>query len=107
MRIMHAAWGGDDRLHPWGERPLAGGRLPRPRGRPPRDGRPRRHPYAILADELPRSLQELTGVDVTATASATETSVTLPSTDTVSGASNGAGLSRTSFAPILALDAAT
>lgn len=79
---MHAAWGGDDRLHLWGERPLAGGRLPRPRGRPPRDGRPRRHPYAVLADELPSSLQELTGVGVTATASSTETSVALPSTDT-------------------------
>ena len=46
MTILHALWSADERLHLWGERPLHGGRLPRPKGRPPSDGRPRRHPYA-------------------------------------------------------------
>jgi hypothetical protein len=82
VTILHAAWGGDDRLHLWGERRLTGGRLPRPKGRAPQYGRPRRHPYAAPADDLHAAVAELTGVDVAATAATCETAVAIPSTAT-------------------------
>lgn len=81
MTVLHAVWAGDDRLHVWGERPLAAGRLPRPKGRAPRDGRPRRHPYAVRRDELREALAALTGHrEMVGQARVTETLVALPST---------------------------
>src|SRR5690606_23001309 len=65
VTLLHAVWSADDRLHLWGEQPLTAGRLPRPRGRAPTGGRPRRHPYATRAADLRTALGELTGVAVT------------------------------------------
>ena len=80
MTVLHAVWSADERLVLWGERPLSGTRLPRPRGRAPRDGRPRRHPYAADGDELRRAVNALTGL--TPDVSTIETGVLLPSADT-------------------------
>jgi hypothetical protein len=81
VTVVHALWSADERLQLWAERPLAGGRLPRPRGRAPRDGRPRRHPYAAGADELREALTTLTGLEVSRTVRAAEASLLLPSTE--------------------------
>lgn len=78
MSVLHAVWSAADTLHIWGERALDGERLPRPRGRAPADGRPRRHPYALLAAELAAGLSELTGADCSALG-VTDTTVLLPS----------------------------
>ncbi|MEX1162538.1 MAG: SNF2 helicase-associated domain-containing protein, partial [Nitriliruptor sp.] len=77
MTVLHAVWS-DDLLHVWGERSLTTGRLPRPRGRAPADGRPRRHPYAVRHDELRIALGELTGLTLASSLPATETQVLLP-----------------------------
>ncbi|HEX9766649.1 MAG TPA: DEAD/DEAH box helicase [Nitriliruptorales bacterium] len=79
MTVVHAVWTGDDRLQLWGERPLAGGGLPRPKGRAPRDGRPRRHPYAAPEHELRAALGELTTLELVAEVPAVEAMVVLPS----------------------------
>ncbi|HVL98197.1 MAG TPA: DEAD/DEAH box helicase [Egibacteraceae bacterium] len=76
MTVLHALWS-DGRLHVWGERPLAGDVLPRPRGRRPAPGRARRHPYAASADELVAALAEI-GVSGPG---AGELRLRLPSTD--------------------------
>lgn len=78
MSVLHAVWSVVDTLHVWGERALDGERLPRPRGRAPADGRPRRHPYALPAAELVEALSDLTGTDCSAVG-VTETTVLLPS----------------------------
>ena len=82
MTILHAVWSADERLQVWGERPLLGGRLPRPKGRTPRDGRPRRHPYALRDDDLRAAVGELTHLDLADDLAVTETSILLPSTST-------------------------
>ena len=79
MTVVHAVWTGADRLQVWAERPLAGGRLPRPKGRAPRDGRPRRHPYAALEEELRVALGELTGLALAVDLPAVEAMILLPS----------------------------
>ncbi len=81
MTVLHAVWSADDRLQLWGERPLTAGRLPRPRGRAPTDGRPRRHPYAVRHDELRFALGELTGSTLVTSLPAVETQVVLPTGD--------------------------
>jgi superfamily II DNA or RNA helicase len=78
MTVLHAVWSADDRLHIWGERPLTTGRLPRPRGRAPADGRPRRHPYAARAHDLSNAMGELTGLALANVLPATETQLVLP-----------------------------
>ncbi len=82
MTVVHALWSADEHLQLWAERPLTGDRLPRPRGRAPRDGRPRRHPYAAGTDELRDALTRLAGLATTTALPGTEASVLLPSTDT-------------------------
>ena len=81
MTVIHALWSSREQLQVWGERPLTGDRLPRPRGRPAQDGRPRRHPYAVRAEELRAALAAATGLDLALGLAAAETSVSLPSTD--------------------------
>ena len=81
MTVVHALWSADERLQLWAERPLASGQLPRPRGRAPSDGRPRRHPYAAGADELRDALAALTGLEAGATVRAAEANLLLPSTE--------------------------
>ncbi|MGH3441744.1 MAG: hypothetical protein ACRDUY_06815, partial [Nitriliruptorales bacterium] len=78
MTVLHALWTSDDRLHVWGERPLAGGRLPLPKGREPATGRPRRHPYAASDAGLREALGELTGLGGVAGLAGAETTVVLP-----------------------------
>lgn len=79
VTVLHAVWSADEHLLLWGERPLSGSRLPRPRGRPPRDGRPRRHPYAADGDELYRAAGALTGLELSVPS--IESGILLPSTD--------------------------
>jgi non-specific serine/threonine protein kinase len=79
MTVVHAVWSGCDRLQLWAERPLAGGRLLRPKGRAPRDGRPRRHPYAAPEEELRIALGELAGLALAADLPAVEAMILLPS----------------------------
>jgi non-specific serine/threonine protein kinase len=52
MTVLHGLWGHDSTLRLWGERALQGQALPRPRGRLPAKGRPRRHPYCADPGEL-------------------------------------------------------
>jgi superfamily II DNA or RNA helicase len=78
VTVLHAVWAAADRLHLWGEQPLAAGRLPRPRGRAPADGRPRRHPYAARTSTLQGALGELSGLDMASSSSPVETQVVLP-----------------------------
>jgi len=79
MSIIHGLWSSRDTLQVWGERPLDSDRLPRPRGRAPADGSPRRHPYALRADEVMEMLDDMLGHAVPFAASSGEAAAILPS----------------------------
>jgi SNF2 family DNA or RNA helicase len=77
LTVLHGLWGRGRHLVLWGEHPLSGDVLPRPRGRWPAPGRARRHPYVADAVEIAATVSELgaTGLD------AGEVRLHLPSTD--------------------------
>ena len=59
MTVLHGLWSPDNFLRVWGERALHGPALPRPRGRAPAKGQPRRHPYCADLDGLHVALAAL------------------------------------------------
>ncbi|MEX0659841.1 MAG: DEAD/DEAH box helicase [Egibacteraceae bacterium] len=79
MTVVHGLWGHDDRLRLWGEQPLHGAALPRPRGRRPAAGRASRHPYATPSDLLREVIGGFAGPGVDARLDAGLLDVHVPS----------------------------